>query len=523
MDSPRSLHSLLDHSAQRAPSQTAVVEAGGGGAIDYQSLATLSDRVRDRLRRMGVQPGDRVGLQLRKSIDTVAAIFGIMKAGATYVPVDPGAPPARAAYILNNCAVTAAIVEHRFEPGLRADLDRLGQLPELLVLETTGGGTSLVAALDQSHASDPAPSVATANPGPDDLAYLLYTSGSTGVPKGVMLSQRNALCFVDWCSDVFQPLPSDRFSSHAPFHFDLSILDLYVPIKHAATVVLFGEEAAKDPVRLAELIASERITIWYSAPSILSLMTQHGNLPRHDYTPLRSVLFAGEVFPVKHLRSLKSQWPAPRYYNLYGPTETNVCTYHEIPPDIPEDRTEPYPIGQTCDHYRSRIVDPQGTEVTAGAEGELCINGPGVMRGYWNLPEQSQRAFFTDAAGEPWYRTGDIVIEDPDGVMRFLGRRDRMVKKRGYRVELGEIEAALYRHPAVKEAAVIATPDEELGVKVKAFLTTRDGNRLSLIELKRFCAGILPLYMVPDAFSFLESLPSTSTGKVDYQRLQALP
>jgi acyl-CoA synthetase (AMP-forming)/AMP-acid ligase II len=235
------------------------------------------------------------------------------------------------------------------------------------------------------------------------------------------------------------------------------------------------------------------------------------------------VLFAGEVFPVKHLRALKALWPGPRYFNLYGPTETNVCTWYEIPRDIPPDRTDAYPIGRVCAHYRDRVVDPEGRIVPDGSEGELCIAGPGVMQGYWNLPAQNGRVFLDDSNGTRWYRTGDVVQREPDGNYRFLGRRDRMIKKRGYRVELGEIEAALYRHPAVKEAAVVAVVDpSDDGTRVRAFLSTKGGERLSIIALKQFCADQLPLYMVPDTFAFLPALPKTSTDKVDYQRLKEM-
>jgi acyl-coenzyme A synthetase/AMP-(fatty) acid ligase len=234
------------------------------------------------------------------------------------------------------------------------------------------------------------------------------------------------------------------------------------------------------------------------------------------------VLFAGEVFPVKHLRALQSLLPGPRYFNLYGPTETNVCTFYEIPPQIPEERTEPFPIGKACAHLQTKVVDEQGHEVPDGEEGELCVAGPAVMQGYWSLSEQGAHAFLEDGSGRQWYKTGDIVTKDTDGNYLFMGRRDRMVKRRGYRVELGEIEAALYRHPTVAEAALIAISDEEAGVRVKAFLSCRGGKRPSLIELKRFCAENLPLYMVPDLFSFPDSLPKTSTGKIDYQRLKEI-
>ena len=271
------LHLPFGRSARQYPDHVAVVDPGKG-SISYRDLDAVSDRVRDRLRANGVEPGDRVGICLHKSIDTVATIYGILKLGAAYVPVDPGAPPARNAFILNNCAVKLAVIGTRFEDNLRAELGKLGAVPSLFVLGDTGGGTALRRALDDAQAARPAPAATTASPAPQDLAYILYTSGSTGKPKGVMLSHENAVSFVDWCSEVFAPQTSDRFSSHAPFHFDLSILDIHLPLKHGATLVLVTEDIGKDPVRLAPLIADQRITCWYSAPSILSLLAQYGKL-----------------------------------------------------------------------------------------------------------------------------------------------------------------------------------------------------------------------------------------------------
>jgi acyl-CoA synthetase (AMP-forming)/AMP-acid ligase II len=167
-------------------------------------------------------------------------------------------------------------------------------------------------------------------------------------------------------------------------------------------------------------------------------------------------------------------------------------------------------------------VDERLVDVTPGAEGELCVAGASVMDGYWNLAEQTARAFLVDAAGERWYRTGDIVVEEPGGGYRYVGRRDRMVKRRGYRVELGEIEAGLYRHPSIKEAAVVAVPDAESGVQIRAFLACHGETRPSIVELKRFCVDHLPRYMAPDVFSFLDRLPRTSTDKTDYQRLKEM-
>ena len=286
--------------------------------------------------------------------------------------------------------------------------------------------------------------------------------------------------------------------------------------------MLIAEEVGKDPLRLAPLMAEQQITCWYSAPSILSLLAQYGNLAKQDHSALRLILFAGEVFPVRHLRTLTALLPVPRYFNLYGPTETNVCTFFELPRPIPESRTVPFPIGRVCSHLKGKVVDEQGCEVQRGREGELSISGRGVMQGYWSLPQQTAGAFLTDNDGTRWYKTGDIVVEAADGNYTYLGRRDRMVKRRGYRVELGEIEAGLYRHALIREAAVVAVPDEDAGIKIKAFLSCREPKRPSMIELKRFCSENLPLYMIPDYFVWCESLPKTSTDKIDYQRLNEM-
>jgi amino acid adenylation domain-containing protein len=516
------LQAYLRVAARARPDAIAIVEPARG-SIRYRELDALSDRLRDRLIALGVRRGDRVGIYLRKSVDGIATMYGILKAGAAYVPVDPLAPPARNAYIMNNCAVSTLVIERRFEERFRQEHEALGRLPPMIVLERVGLGVGLGDALADLQNESCANAVSTVENAPTDLAYILYTSGSTGKPKGVMLSHQNATSFLEWCSAAFLPRAQDRFSSHAPFHFDLSILDVHLSIKHAATLVLIGEDIGKDPERLAALIAAEQISVWYSAPSILSLLAQYGRLSEHDFGKLRLVLFAGEVFPVKHLRSLSEQWPYRRYFNLYGPTETNVCTYYEVNLPIDSSRTVPFPIGRSCSNVACKVIAEDGSDAGRGDEGELVVSGKGVMQGYWALPEQTARAFIIQGEDEVrWYRTGDVVIEAEDGNYTYLGRRDRMVKRRGYRVELGEIEAGLYKHSAVKESAVIAVPDEESGVRIRAFLSCREGKRPSLISMKRFCAENLPGYMIPDEFQWLDELPKTSTDKVDYQRLKTL-
>jgi acyl-coenzyme A synthetase/AMP-(fatty) acid ligase len=295
---------------------------------------------------------------------------------------------------------------------------------------------------------------------------------------------------------------------------------LYVPIKHGATVVLIGEELGKQPLRLATFLIEQKITIWYSTPSILRLLIDFGRLEQQPEPDVRIVVFAGEVFPLKYLRRLQEIWPRAAYYNFYGPTETNVCTYFPVPLlDDPPYST--VPIGYTCSDDEGRVVDEADEDVPDGAEGELVICGGSVMKGYWNLPERNARAFIVDAEGRRWYRTGDVVRHDRELGYQYLGRRDRMVKRRGYRVELGEIEACLYNHEHVAEVAVLAHEDEESGVRIEAIIAWSGPSRPSQIGLKTYSAANLPAYMVPDSFVFLDQLPKTSTDKIDYQRLRA--
>jgi amino acid adenylation domain-containing protein len=515
------LHFNVLAAALAHPERTAILEPSGA-TLTYRELGVISALLRDRLVHLGVGDGDRVGVCLRKSADSVASLLGSLRAGAGYVPSDPTAPASRNAYIFASAGAKVVLVEARYYDALSSELYKIAARPKLLCIDGVGGAAALVKCLRELDGAEPAAPVTDAQVSADALAYILYTSGSTGRPKGVTLSHRNACSFVDWCSEAFTPSEDDRFSAHAPFHFDLSILDLWVSLKHGASLAIIDEELGKEPARLAKYISDARISIWYSAPSILSLLAQHGGLPHYDYSNLRAVLFAGEVFHIAPLRTLRKLWPHPRFYNLYGPTETNVCTYHEVLGTIPDDRRDPYPIGKVCSHLRARVVNDSGEDASPADEGELCIAGPAVTSGYWGQPELTTAAFLSDAVGTAWYKTGDLVSLDEMGDYKYLGRRDRMVKKRGYRVELGEIEVCLHQNSDVREAAVVAIPDGEYGILLRAHLGTENGVRLSLIKLKQFCAGLLPLYMVPDQFVFHASLPKTSTGKTDYQALARL-
>jgi amino acid adenylation domain-containing protein len=507
------LAEYIERSARVHPGRTAVV-AADGASLNYAQLDEQADRVAGFLRDHGVKPGDRVGIYLRKGIEAVVAIFATLKAGAAYVPVDVGAPASRCATILDDRAVRAVFLDE----AQKAVLDEwpTQQRPELLICRC--GSPFSASCYSFAEATEaarlPVGSVAR---GPDQLAYILYTSGSTGSPKGVMLTQENATSFVEWCADVFAPSADDRFSSHAPFHFDLSIFDLYVSLRQGASLHLIPHSLTTDPRGLARFVAKHQITIWYSTPSALTLLSQFGKLEATNYRGPRIVLFAGEVFPVKHLRAITRQWTQATWYNLYGPTETNVCTLTKIPTPIPPEREEPFPIGEACHHCHTLVVDEQNRSVDVGSEGSLLVAGPSVFSGYWNRAAENQRVF-RQLAGTRYYDTGDVVRVTADESLVFVGRRDRMVKRLGYRIELGEIETALYRHPRLRQVALTALADEDRGTRIVASLVT-DQQQPSMVELKVFCSQHLPAYMIPDAFRFVSRLPTTSTGKTDHQAI----
>jgi amino acid adenylation domain-containing protein len=485
---------LLAEGLRLNPDGTVLREPGA--AITYRELNHLTNRLAQALLKRGVEPGDRVAIWLPKSINAVAAMQAVLRVGAAYVPVDPLSPIARARQVIGDCEPSVCVTEPE---RAAAGISPVGPVRMLLLGEGAQG-------LDASTPATPPPRPPCT---PDTLAYILYTSGSTGQPKGVCISHRNALAFIEWALGELGPTTNDRLSSHAPFHFDLSVLDLYVAFASGACVSLIPEGASFVGPRLVDFVHRERITIWYSVPSALTMMMDSGGLLDAGRGCLRSVLFAGEPFPIVPLRRLREAFPAVRMLNLYGPTETNVCTYHEVV-DVPGDDVTALPIGRACSGDRVWAVKDDGAEAGVGETGELLVDGPTVMLGYWGRP-----------AHRGPYPTGDLVQRLDESNYAYLGRRDAMVKIRGHRVELGDVEAAVCAHPSVREAAAVAV-GSGLETRLVAAVSFREGSSASLLELKKQCAARLPRYMIVHGVRELSALPRTPNGKVDRRALQAI-
>jgi amino acid adenylation domain-containing protein len=490
------------------------------GTLTYAQLAADSGRFAARLGSWGVGSGDRVALWLPKSTRAVTAMLGTSRAGAAYVPVDPATPPARAATIIGNAAARVLVTTARLLGSIAGGRGALPDISHIILVGADHAADEDVMSWRSALSLD-AP-VPTPHSVETDPAYILYTSGSTGTPKGVVISHRNALTFIDWAAGLCAVQPGDRLSNHAPLHFDLSVFDIYVALQGGACVLLVPDGIAPFPMELARWIEEKQITIWYSVPSALIRLHGHGQLGRFAFGSVRIVLFAGEVFPVRHLREVMAHFPAARFFNLYGPTETNVCTYYPVPRPLPEGVAD-LPIGHACANFDAFAMTAEGHRVQVGAEGELVVRGPGVMLGYWGLPERTRESLAQNPLHDDYtdlvYRTGDIVRVEPDGSFAFLGRRDHMVKTRGYRVELGEIEYVLHQHEAVGSAVVVAVPDEEFGARLWAAIVPAADESVTGPQLASHCMERLPRYAVPERFCMVRELPHTSTGKIDRQSL----
>jgi amino acid adenylation domain-containing protein len=515
------LHHSLDESALRHPERHAM--RFQGRHLSYADLARRSTQLAHLLRDQGVRPGDRVGVFLDKSLETPLAIYGIMKAGAAYVPLDPRSPAARLASIVADCGLRGIVSQDSKAPALR-DAAAAGEAPQFVVglSEESDAGARAIpwSALDTMPA-ERAPDARVID---QDLAYIMYTSGSTGKPKGMIHTHASGLSYARMSAATYGVRGDDVLSNHSPLHFDMSTFDYLTGPLCGATTVVIPEAFTLFPANLAQLIEAERMTIWYSVPFALIQLLLRGAIERRDLSSLRWVLYGGEPFPLNHLRALMERLPGARFSNVYGPAEVNQCTYYHLPPpaEWPAD-LQSIPLGVVWENAEGMVVDEAGAPVPPGELGELVVRTPTMMRGYWGRPDLNARAFlrrerFPDCV-DLFYRTGDLVRERQDGLLEFFGRKDHQVKVRGYRVELAELDAALAAHAAVEEGATYVASGE--ADEVHAAVTVRQGQAATEAELIAHMRVRVPHYAVPARVRFVEAFPRTGTGKIDRGALRA--
>jgi amino acid adenylation domain-containing protein len=519
------LHQLLSESAARYPDKDAL--SFKDERMTYGELERESDRLASGLSGMGLERGERAGIYMNRCIASIVGVFGIMKAGATYVPIDPLCPPARLSYIMNKCRIKYLLTTQEKLVNIEQVFPSNSPLENILVMNgrDSGSGSPGSAKLFRwpdirETASEDALRMNTVD---SDLAYILFTSGSTGNPKGVMLSHLNSLTFVNSAHDFFKIRMNDRFSNICPLHFDMSVFDLFVAFKAGATVVIIPETTTIFPVKLAEAIAKNRISVWNSVPSALSLLASYKNLDGHDLSSLRLILFAGEQFPLKYLRRLQEAVPGAKFCNMYGQTEANSSTYYWVE-QLPPDAKASLPIGRSLPNFEVFSLDEDGKRVTEpGQEGELYVRASTVALGYWEEVEKTEKAFVKNPLrpdlNERVYKTGDLVSLDSQGNYVFLGRKDHMIKSRGYRIEIGEIETVLNNHPEIGNAVVIPIPDELIGNRISVLIVPSTPGKMKKEDILQYCSQHLPKYMIPESVEFRDSLPTTSSGKVDRKKL----
>ncbi|MFQ5428705.1 MAG: amino acid adenylation domain-containing protein [Phycisphaerae bacterium] len=502
---PNTLYDLLLEAAGRHGSHTAI--EFGDRRLTYDGLRDAADRLAGLLIDRDVGSGQCVAFCFRKSIDAIIALFAIIRTGATYVPLDPAWPADRLSTICEDADIRLWLGTAPPPAGVAG--------AEAAIVSAPDSSNAVRLASWESH--DPAGQAP--EPPRDGLANILYTSGSTGRPKGVRITTRSLLHLSEWAVDTFDLSPADRMANHAPYNFDISTLDIFGAVRAGATMCPVPESTRMFPYQTAKFIADRRITVWYSVPSALIMMQLRGSLPEHDLSSLRHVLFAGEVMPKPALKAIAQAIPQATPANLFGPTETNVCTWHRVEEaDLCTDT--PLPIGRPIRQTRIWIMNEQGVPVDQGQAGELWVAGPTVTDGYFGdaALTASRLVPAPDGSGRA-YRTGDRVRARADGVLLFEGRIDRMIKCRGHRIEPGEVEAVLLKHPEIREAAVVPVPDPVFGNRLRACVALGEGCAPDERAFREFCGRHLPVYMLPDEWAFFDSLPRTDRDKVDLQRL----
>ncbi len=511
---------LLPHTISNSAKQFPNREAFRFGAksLTFSEINVKMNQLANLLHQVGIEKGDRIGIYLNRSLETAIAMYGIMQAGAIYVPLDPKVPIERTRFLINDCGIKILITNNAQRRNIQNIIESKVDLDAIIGVKEAGNIPSFL-----WEQLEEQPTILTL-PFPvleNDIAYIIYTSGSTGNPKGIMHTHASGLAYARLTADLYGLNENDVFGNHAPIYFDISTLGYFTAPFVGGCTVIASDAHIVLPASLSQLIEKEKITVWYSVPLALIQMLQNGSLEEKNMHSLRWVFYAGEAFPPKYLRQLMELWSHAKFSNIYGPTELNQCTYYNIPsPPVGE---EGIPLGKVWKNTASIVLDENEEELKTGV-GELCVRSATMMKGYWQQPALTEQSFYrrknSANIDDIFYRTGDLVRLDADHVLHFLGRKDYQVKIRGYRIELGSIEAKLVSHDVVEEAVVLAVKEKEENLKLEAVIILRSGMDIKEEALILFLKTKLPVYAIPEKITFVASFPRTGSGKVKRSALK---
>lgn len=515
------LHDVFLQACESHPDKTAIIMEGGG-RVSYRQLNSLSNRFANLFRsfKSGTPTDAFVGIIAPVHIESIAAVLGALKIGCAYVPLDEYSPTERLEKIVNNTKLDVICIDSHLYEKHAALFDNANIKHVVLI-------NSDIPALGNDKIIDFKKVLAVSDAEPpllnqvcDDLAYILHSSGSTGVPKGIMLTHRNARTFTDWMQKEFQLTPDDVVASRAPFKFDLSVFDIFNAFTAAATLVCFDwnkeREADQKHGDYVALLEKEKATILYTTPSTFISLLNRGKMDG-SRLKLRTIMYAGEPFPPAQLKKVMEALPGTKVANIYGPTETNIITYYWVPK--PPETNDPIPLGYVVEDTEIIVVSEDKTRMCKTGElGELWCRGGTVTLGYLGM-EDKTRECLVQSPFHPYpalyWRTGDFGFRDEEGLLHYRGRRDHMVKVKGYRIELGEIENALAQDPGLDEFAVVAVADEKWGNRLYCHFSALKGQMPTEDTVRAALLAKVPEYMVPYKFRLWDRLPKTSSGKVD--------
>ncbi len=515
------LEGFLEQSASARPDHLALV--AGEARLTYAEVEARANALAHGLQDLGVRRGDRVLIHLENGVDAVLAIFATLKAGATFVMVNPTAKSHRLAYLLEDTRATALFTDPR---RLTATSGAWALSPHLLAVVVAGdpedpvgadgkrlaGLDGLLAAFrDRADAPPPKRHI------DQDLAALIYTSGSTGSPKGVMSTHRNMRFAARSILTYLENVPEDVLLLVLPLSFDYGLYQVLMAFAVGATVVV--ERGFTYPHAVLNRAVAEGVTGLPVVPTLLAMLLEL-DLERYDLSKLRYLTNTGAALPVEHIRQVRQRLPGMRVYSMYGLTECKRVAY--LPPE--EIDARPGSVGRAIPGTEVYLVDDEGHRLGPGQVGQLVVRGSHVMRGYWERPEDTDRVYRPGPIpGEKVLHTGDLFRQDDEGFLYFVGRRDDIIKSRGEKVSPREVEDVLHAMPGIAEAAVVGVPNPFLGQAVKAVVRAVPGATLTEPEVRAHCRRHLEDFMVPSSVEVVDELPRTPNGKIDKARLTRAP